>query len=176
MEITAIISKLIDRISNYHFLNNIIPGAFFCVSLPFVTEYNLLRADDIWYNLLIIYIAGIIISRLGSVFIEWLYKKLHIIKFEDHDKYAKAAEKAPFIKTLSMENNMFRTFIALFFLLLSAKLSEWIGSVCAFWNDNLPWIICLLLLILFSFAYAKQTKYVVKHIQEQLKKEDKKEV
>lgn len=175
MEITTIISKLIDRISNYHFLNNIIPGALFCVALPYVTEYNLLKSDDIWYNLLIIYIAGIIISRFGSVFVEWLYKKWNIITFEDHDKYAKAAEKAPFIKTLSMENNMFRTFIALFIILLLAKLSELIGSVWAYWNNNFPWILCLLLFILFSFAYAKQTRYVVKHIQEQLKKEDKKE-
>lgn len=171
MEIATIISKLIDRISNYHFLNNIIPGALFCVALPYVTEYNLLRVDDLWYNLLIIYIAGIIISRFGSVFVEWLYKKWMIITFEDHDKYAKAAEKAPFIKTLSMDNNMYRTFIALFILLLLAKLSDWIGSVWAFWNNNLAWILCILLLLLFSFAYSKQTKYAVKHINEQLKKD-----
>lgn len=165
--LTIIISKLVDKISDYHFLNNIIPGALFCVTLPYITHYDLM-VENIWYNLVILYISGICISRFGSVVIEYLYKKMHIVEFEPHDRYAKATAKAPFIKTLSMENNMYRTLIAVFVLLLLAKLSDWIGSVCVFWAENILWILCLLLLILFSFAYSKQTKYVVKHINEQL--------
>jgi hypothetical protein len=165
--VVTIISKLIDRISDYHFLNNIIPGALFCVVLPYVSHYNLM-GENVWYNLVVLYISGICISRLGSVVIEWLYKKIHIINFESHDRYAKAAAKAPFIKTLSMENNMYRTLIAVFVSLLLAKLSDWIGSVCVIWSENFQWILCLLLLVLFSLAYSKQTKYVVKHIKEQL--------
>lgn len=165
--VVTIISKLLDRISDYHFLNNIIPGALFCVTLPYVTQYNLME-ENIWYNLVVLYFSGICISRFGSVVVEFLFKKMHIVEFESHDRYTKAAAKAPFIKTLSMENNMYRTLIAVFALLLLAKLSDWISGVWVFWSENFPWILCLLLFVLFSFAYSKQTKYVVKHINEQL--------
>ncbi len=163
-----IIAQLLDKVSNYQFLNNLIPGTLFCVILPQLTSYDFMVAD-VWSNLVIIYFCGIIVSRFGSLFIEWLFLKCRIITFEPYPRYIMASEKAPFIKTLSMDNNMYRTFIALFFLLLLAKLSEYIGTFFSFWQDNLLWILCILLLMLCVFAYIKQTKYIVKRINEQLK-------
>lgn len=163
-----IVTQLLEKVSNYQFLNNLIPGALFCVILPHLTSYDVM-VENMWFNFAIIYLCGIIVSRVGSLFVEWLLLKCRIIKFEPYSRYVKASEKAPFIKTLSMDNNMYRTYIALFLSLLLAKLSECIGAVCSFWHDNLLWILFILLLVLFIVAYVKQTKYVVKRINEQLK-------
>ena len=169
-----VIAKVSEKISEYQILNNLIPGALFCVMLPYVTSYKVL-GENVWLNLVIVYFCGIVISRVGSLFVEWLFRKCRFVKFELYPRYIKASEKAPFIKTLSMENNMYRTFISLFLILLLAKLSEYIGSVWSFWDRNFPLILCVLLLGLSIGAYIKQTRYVVNRINEQLKSDETKE-
>lgn len=67
-----------------------------------------------------------------------------------------------------MENNMYRTFISLFVLLLLAKLSDWLASVWVFWDKNIAWILCIIMLSIFIGAYIKQTRTIVKRIKKQL--------
>lgn len=161
------VSQILEKISNYQFLNNLIPGALFCVILPQLTRYDVM-AESVWFNLAIVYFSGIVISRFGSIVIEELFKKWHIVTFEPYSRYIDASAKDEFIKTLSMENNMYRTFIALFVLLLLAKLSDWLASVWVFWDKNIAWILCIIMLSIFIVAYIKQTKTIVKRIKKQL--------
>ena len=164
--------KLLEKISSYQFLNNLIPGALFCVLLPFLTRYDLM-GENVWFNLVIVYFCGIVISRFGSIVIENILKWIHAVKFEPYHNYLEASEKDPFIKTLSMENNMYRTFISLFVLLFLAKLSDYIASKWAFWDENISWILCVLLLALCIGAYIKQTHFIVERIKKQIKSNEK---
>lgn len=125
------VSQILEKISNYQFLNNLILGALFCVILPLLTRYDLM-GDNMWFNLAIVYFSGIVMSRFVSIVIEELFKKWHIVTFESYPRYIDASAKDEFIKTLSMENNMYRTFISLFVLLLLSKLSDWLASVWVF--------------------------------------------
>lgn len=161
------VSQILEKISNYQFLNNLIPGALFCVILPLLTRYDLM-GDNMWFNLAIVYFSGIVMSRFGSIVIEELFKKWHIVTFESYPRYIDASAKDEFIKTLSMENNMYRTFISLFVLLLLAKLSDWLASVWVFWDKNIAWILCIIMLSIFIGAYIKQTRTIVKRIKKQL--------
>lgn len=162
-----IVTQLLEKISNYQFLNNLIPGALFCVILPQLTRYDVM-VENLWLNLAIVYFCGIIVSRFGSIVIEWVFKKMCIVTFEPYNRYIDASAKDPFIKTLSMENNMFRTYISLFVLLLFAKLSDYIASICVFWERNISWVVCVIMVLIFTGAYVKQTNFIVERIKKQL--------
>lgn len=161
------VSQILEKFSNYQFMNNLIPGALFCVILPLLTRYDLM-GDNMWFNLAIVYFSGIVMSRFGSIVIEELFKKWHIVTFESYPRYIDASAKDEFIKTLSMENNMYRTFISLFVLLLLSKLSDWLASVWVFGDKNIAWILCIIMLSIFIGAYIKQTRTIVKRIKKQL--------
>ena len=71
-----IIKNLVEKISSYNIWNNLFPGIVFC-SIVERTTRIILSTGEIWKDLFIYYFAGMIISRIGSNFIE----KILISKF-----------------------------------------------------------------------------------------------
>ncbi len=60
---------------------------------------------------------------------------------------------------------MYRTFIALFTLLLIVKLYEYLSIKFVFLNKYLVVIVIILLLILFIVSYRKQVNYIKKELK-----------
>ena len=66
----------------------------------------------------IAYEVGLIVNRIGSIFIEPVLKKTKMIPFDiDYVKYNKAKKRFPFMETLSREYGLSRTGTALFLVL-----------------------------------------------------------
>lgn len=112
-----IIKSISSKISSYNIFNNLLPGIIFCVTITKLTRFSMV-VDGILEQLFIWYFCGIVISRIGSVLVEGLLKKIKIkgtpyLNFADYKQYASAAEAKPFIATLSETNNTYRTIIAL---------------------------------------------------------------
>ena len=63
---------------------------------------------------------------------------------------------------------MYRTFIALFTLLLIVKLYEYLSIKFVFLNKYLVVIVIILLLILFIVSYRKQVNYIKKRVKNTL--------
>ena len=53
-------------------------------------------------------------------------EKKPYLEFAPYNKYIEASENEPFIATLSETNNVYRTIIALFILVIVVKLYDWI--------------------------------------------------
>jgi len=84
---------LLSLLSTYELFNNIFPGIIFSYFLS-LQNYNIIpNKMDIYEKLFLYYFIGLIISRIGSLFLEPLFRKLEIIKFADYTKFLKAEEK-----------------------------------------------------------------------------------
>lgn len=85
--------KVLEKISSYNILNNLIPGGAFvwlCEScgIPFFT-----LTSSIIEKLFVYYFCGMIMSRVGSLVIEELCKKAKIITYASKQDYVEAEKK-----------------------------------------------------------------------------------
>lgn len=157
--------NLLDRLSSYNLLNNLLPGVLFLVLID-VLDIVDVDEGNLYLMLFGGYFAGMIISRIGSVVIEPWFKRWKIICYAKYEDFLKAEVKDIKITTLLSESNMFRSFVAMFLLLLvlfigclSSSVKEWLRTPCAII------IILILLLILFTVSYRKQSSYIRKRVE-----------
>ena len=81
--------SLLDKISSYNILNNIIPGAVF-VYFWSALDIGTFPSDNIVESVILYYFCGLIVSRVASLVIEWFFKKVNLISYAPN---AYAAQK-----------------------------------------------------------------------------------
>lgn len=155
--------KVIDKISTYNLFNYLLPGVLFVVLAKNFLFLDLTQGDLI-LDVFIYYFVGLVISRFGSLVIETLLKKVKFLKFSKHDDFISASKNDPKLEILSQENNMYRTFVAMFVLLLLSKLYFYIRTIYPFLQSYDFYILISLLLVMFLYSYRKQTAYIFKRI------------
>ena len=154
------IAAILGKISNYNILNNLIPGAILCVVFKYLVGYDFMNVGPVEL-MVIFYFAGMINSRIGSLFIEWILNKIKLVTFRDHQLYVAAEQKDKKMNSLVETNNMYRSMISVVFIALIVKLYHvGVDSQWDFGNVT-EWVLLVALLVLFVLAYRKQTKYIV---------------
>ena len=156
--------ELLDKLSSYNIFNYLFPGVLFTLILTKISGYNFIQKDLI-IGAFFYYFVGLVISRVGSLFIEPFFKKVSFLKFADYGKFVSASKVDSKIELFSEINNMYRTLCSMLFLLFFFKLYEGIASNFAFLKDWGSEILVVTLLILFLFSYRKQTNYITKRIE-----------
>lgn len=156
-------NNLIDKISSYNLFNYLFPGVVFCLIADNFFSYSLIQ-DDIVVGLFLYYFVGLLISRLGSLIIEPFLKKIGFVEFADYPDFISATKNDSKIETLSEVNNMYRTLISLFFALAFLAGYEAVQNCWPRASDYMNHIIIFVILIIFLFAYKKQTKYIKERV------------
>ena len=154
--------SLLSLLNEYELFNNIFPGIIFLYFSNLQNYIPILDKIDIYEKLFLYYFIGLIIGRIGSLFLEPLFKKLEIIKFADYSKFLKAEEKDSKIHMLVLVNNMYRSFCVVFlfsFFWLIYK-NDFLFSTLL-----LRFLIILFLFFLFVYSYKKQTEYIKKRVE-----------
>lgn len=154
---------ILQKLSTYNIFNYLLPGIVFVALLRFFTSYDLV-IEEIVIGAFLYYFIGMIISRIGSILIEPILRKSKIVKFSDYGKFISASKRDDKIELFSEINNMYRTFISMFVILLLIVVYENIYK-CITLNDTYKTILGLFVLaFLFLFSYRKQTEYINKRI------------
>ena len=142
--------KIISSIPVYNLLTNLIPGTVLAALLKFCVEgcdiFSL--TNNIWILAVILYILGIINSRISSLVFEPLIRMFKIVKCASHKDFTDAELKD----------------ISVFSIVLVIKLSFLFSSAKNFITDNICWIILSLGVLLFLCAYRKQVSYITSRI------------
>ncbi len=155
--------KIIDQVSRYHVVNYLIPGLFFWLMIDKQLNLNL-RDENIWVVIVIGYIAGMVISRIGSFFLEPLVKKIGLVKYVPKEQYIKAELKDKKIYELLTDSNMFRTMSAACIILLLGYFTEWILNRLQI-SSLARWIIGVtILFVIFIAAFILQTKKICSRV------------
>ena len=155
--------SLLEKISSYNILNNLIPGAFFAFFWNQLDLYEI-ELSGVVECLFVYYFLGMVISRIGSLVIEELFKKWKLIKYADKRQYVKAVNKDSRIEDLIATSNMYRTCAALFLTLSVAKGYSLLAIRFSIPDWLTVLLVALLLLLLFSVSFIKQTRHIVSRV------------
>lgn len=158
------LKELLSKLSSYNLFNYLLPGVIFVAVASKVTRYSFIQ-EDIVIGLFLYYFIGLVISRFGSIVIEPILRGVSFLKFADYNDFVAASKKDEKIEVLSEANNTYRTLCSLFILLLLLKGYERIEDRFVFLKDYGGMIVLALLLVMFLFAYRKQTLYIIKRIK-----------
>jgi len=150
-------SAFLEKLSSYNLLNYLLPGVIFSFIVSNVTSFSLIQGD-LLVGAFLYYFIGMIISRLGSLIIEPVYKRLGIVSYSDYSDYVAASNQDKKLEVLLETNN--RTFVSLFIAVVVTKLYELLVQNCSFFSSYGDLLLVLLLFLLFSFSYSKQTGYI----------------
>lgn len=156
--------ELLDKLSSYNIFNYLFPGVVFVVLLSEITSYDFVQQNFI-VGAFLYYFIGLIISRIGSIFIEPILKKAKFVKFSDYSSFVRVSKIASKLDILSEVNNMYRTICSLIFVLIVTLAYERLSQYLSFLKEYKSSILLLFLLVLFLFSYKKQTEYINKRIQ-----------
>jgi len=155
--------SLVNKLSSYNILNNLIPGAIF-VFFGKLLNIMPLPIDGIVECVFVYYFFGMVISRVGSLVVESLFKRFKWITYASKAEYVSATKKDEKIETLLETSNMYRTCSGLFLSLGVVKAYTLIRNILAISKQTTVWVVMLSLLLIFSVAYIKQTKHILSRI------------
>lgn len=159
---------IIDKVSQYNFITNILPGTILCIVLKYLVGYDII-VDEPYLNGFIFYFIGMINNRIGSLFIEPLCKWIHIVEFARYSDYIDAEKSDAKLSVLNMENNAFRSYISLSFITLTAFLYRDYISIWVFIHCHRELVILCILLLVFVLSYRKQTSFIRKRVEKYVK-------
>ena len=156
--------NLLNKISSYNILNNLIPGAVF---VYFWSALNIgtLPSCNIIERVILYYFCGLIVSRVGSLVIERFFQKVNLVSYAPKSEYIEATKHDHLIKTLLESNNMYRTFTGLFLVLAIVKAYMVIASYFHISHEISAWIVLIGLFFLFAGSFCKQTKHIRSRIE-----------
>ena len=159
---------VIDKISQYNFLTNIIPGTVLCILLKYFVGYDIIPRE--YYQAAIVfYFVGIVNARVSSLIVEPILKKIHWVKFAPYEHYIEAEKKDSKVKTLNEVNNTYRSYIAVMFVTMLAYIYKNFLTVYSFIHKHETLFLIIILFILFMCSYRKQTNYVRKRVEHNAK-------
>jgi hypothetical protein len=159
--------EFIEHIGSYNLFNYLLPGVVFSVVVQKSTAFDLLP-ENIILIAFICYFIGMIISRIGSLIVEPILRKLKFIKFKDYKEFVEASKKDSKLEILSEQNNTYRTITAMILMIGFAKLYDYFIIQFPVLQKLNLYLILLILLLLFLFSYKKQTSYISKRIEKNL--------
>lgn len=157
-------SGILEKLDSYQILINLFPGAFFGLALKFFLGLTL-PTQNVGEDIVVYYFMGLIINRIGSLFVEPILKKFRFIQYAPYPDFVKAAKADSKIDTLSEMNNYTRSLLTCVLLLPVMRILQALSSKWTWFSLNWKWGAIALLVVLFLFAYRKQTDYVRKRVE-----------
>lgn len=154
------VSSLFNKLSAYNLLSLMLPGASSLGIMKFLFAIDIKVDENIWWFLLASYVVGIVISRMGSLLIEELIKKLGIIEDYQVSDYILRRKEDDFVETLLSFANLYRSFCILSICFLIITLIKGY-NFCTYWHY---YTLELCLGILFGCSFCKQYRYFIESI------------
>ena len=157
-------NELFEKLTSYNIFNHLFPGFLFAGITSRVTEYNFID-QNIFLSLSLCYFYGLVISRIGSLFIEPNLKRIRFVSYANYSDFLDASKRDPKISKLSEANNMYRTLSSMFLMILAIKGFEYLSTYFPNLNVAKETSILFVFLALFLFSYRKQTQYIYKRVK-----------
>lgn len=155
---------LLDKLSSYNIFNYLLPGVLFAVFVDAMTSIRVIQ-EDIVIGVFVYYFMGSVVSRIGSLIIEPILKKIKFIEFASYVDFVKAANKDPKLEILSEANNMYRTLSSLMLCIGFIMIYDQATQNYPLLSEFSSVIVIVFLGILFLMSYRKQTAYISSRIE-----------
>jgi hypothetical protein len=161
-------NELLGKISSYNLFNYLFCGVLFVSLSSNFTSYSFVQ-EDLVIGVFVYYFIGLVVSRIGSLVIEPFLKFFSFIKFEKYADFVTASKKDLSLDILSEVSNMYRTLSSVCLSVLFLIFYDSFSAKLLWFQDHEVYIMLIVLLLMFVFAYKKQTQYITKRIKTNIK-------
>jgi hypothetical protein len=156
-------NDFLSKLSSYHLFNYLVPGVVFGVLARPIIPYSV-GPHDIATWAFLAYFLGLVVSRIGSLVVEPVLRCSKFMPFWDYKELSNYSKDDPHLSVLYEVSNMYRTVASGFLLLLVLKVYVNLEARCPVLQKWDATILAVLLLVMFLFAYKKQTEYMIERI------------
>lgn len=148
---------LLDKLSSYNLFTNFIPGYTLIIMAKMFWNIDLKDFDSL-SKVILAYVLGIMVSRVGSMVVEPFAKNRYMRS--EYVDFVNAEKNDSKISILLETSNMYRSLASLFFIATLVELIVLAGKhIC------LTILAFVILTILFFQSYVKQQDYISKRVQ-----------
>jgi hypothetical protein len=152
-------TSLLEKISSYNLFNYLFTGAVFLIGVDRIAGTECAGWSLIAF-VLVAYFMGMVLSRIGSLMVEPIFKRTGFVKYTAYADFVKAEKTDAKIAPLLEMNNIYRTLIALFIVLGAVKVVVALTNKYPNLTPYIEWSWPFALALLFAIAYRKQTKFI----------------
>lgn len=154
-----------EKLSPYDFINNLFPGVLVSAFVAWSLDLSFIAEGvvSIVVYFCIVYFVGIIMSRLGSLVLEPIFRKVRIAKW--HKNYYVGERDDPKIPTLLRDLNMYRSLVA------SSLFCCLISLAAVFITKTISCYTCLetmatlfIIAVVFVCSYSKQSRSIYRRV------------
>lgn len=157
--------NIVDKISNYNLFNYLFPGIIYVTAVNHFTRMNL-PTENLLEALFLCYFIGLAISRIGTLFVECLIRKVPCYPEEvPYEDFVEASKQDTLIDLLSSERNVYRTMISLGMVILLTIAFDFFLKYFAISEIVVFIFLIIVLIVLFIIAYIRQTKYIINRVK-----------
>lgn len=161
----CIMENIVDKISNYNLFNYLFPGVIYVVAVNYFTRMNL-PTENLLEALFLCYFIGLAISRIGALIVEGLIRKIpHYPEEVLYEDFVEASKQDTSINVLSSERNIYRTTISLGIVILLTIALDSLFKCIDISEKTVFVLLIMVLVVLFIFAYIRQTKYIINRVK-----------
>jgi hypothetical protein len=138
-------SEFLGKLSTYNLFNYLFTGVLFVAITSYLTPFSFVQ-ENLILAPFVYYFIGLVLSRIGSLIIE------------------PTSKNDPQIEILSEDNNMYRTLCALFIAVILLKIYAIAELTYPVLHNIATPALIVGMLLMFLFAYRKQTNYITRRI------------
>ncbi len=152
------------KISAYEWFNHFFPGVLF-ISYLIWSQNLYLNPANIADGVILfcdIYFVGLVISRLGSLIVQPIAKRIKLIEWSTG--YYEAEKNDPKLKTLLKDFNLFRNVIATDLLCIFVTTYQIIVGQIERSVAISTIVVEIVILVIFLASYQHQSKYIINRI------------
>ena len=148
---------ILEKLSAYSILGYLLPGSLFVILGERLTSFSLIQRS--WVaGIVIYYFIGLVISRVGSLIVQPVLRRIGFVKDVPYEDYVEASESDSRIDILSVRNNLFRTLFAMVIMLIGLKIGEKVIGVLPWGSDVYDIIMLAGLVVLFLFPIGSRRR------------------
>lgn len=112
----------------------------------------------------VFYFIGMVNNRIGSLIVQPILIKTKFVTFAPYKDYLECELKDSKVTLLNQENNIFRSYIAIFLSLVILYVYIHLELIIN-WIKSIDILLLIIIgLIVFLFSYRKQTSYIRKRV------------
>ncbi|MBE99131.1 hypothetical protein [Flavobacterium coralii] len=156
-------TDILNKISSYNLFNNLLPGILFVILCDYFVGYDLSQ-ENLVIGIFLYYFIGLTISRISSILIEPILKKVNFIKFTNYADFISAQKNDNKIDVLVEVSNKFRSILTMIIVLIAFKFYTSLEYNREISESTEKYFVLILLAIIYLLSFKKQIKYITKRI------------
>lgn len=156
--------EFLNKLSPYSVFNYLVPGVVFCITVERIWQINI-AGNDIFLAMFVYYLVGMSLSRIGSLVVEPILKKINFVEFSKYEDFLQAEKGDEKLQELLLTANFYRSILGGLVAFLCLNLGFWLVKMGTITQGIFIKVILLTIFVLVLSGYRKQVSFIKKRVE-----------